>query len=144
MPHDQQALADWIKSYNWDYFMTVTPRYPRKDPIAFMRDVWEELTWAPSSMVSGMPDRAFMACEPFKTHHDLHVHGLITGKDIDLPWTIQSALDRRFGRSRVELCMGASQVSAYCAKYVVKDHNSDNWNMFGDWHRQHEGLTRLI
>jgi len=137
MPHSQEALADWIKSYNWDYFLTVTPRNPRKDPIAFMRD-----TWARLGEVKGFGiDRGFMACEPFKTHHDLHIHGLIAGSDIELPWMIQATLDDHIGRSRVELAMGASQVSAYCAKYVVKDQNSDHWNMFGDWHRAPSDLT---
>lgn len=121
----KQELANWLQSYQWDYFITVTPRFPRKDAIAFMRDVWAEVDFS--------TDRAFLACEPFKTHYDLHVHGLLFGADLSLPWVVQSDLNHRFGRSRCELARSQSQVSIYCSNYVTKDHRSDNWNFFGDW-----------
>ena len=130
----KEHLANWLKSYHWDYFITVTPRQPRYDGMAYMRDIWQYLAedYTVRFEEYGV-ERAFLACEPFETHHDLHAHGLLFGSDIQLPWVIGDDLNHRFGRSRCELARSHSQVSAYCAKYVTKDHRCDNWNMFGQW-----------
>lgn len=128
-------IAAFLQSYNWDYFFTVTPRNGRRDPLAFNRDVWGELRPFDHLPVdhSGDATRAFITCEPFFLK-GLHVHGLIAGtSELRLPWWIEEGLNRRFGRSRVELCRSQEQVAGYCGKYVSKNMGGDNYDFFGDW-----------
>ena len=136
-----KATAEFLQTYNWDYFMTVTPKRPRTDPLAFMRDVWDDIK-PPSDLIrrltscgdDGMATRAFLAAEPFFLGHNLHVHGIIAGNsDIRLPWWFQQGLDGHLGRSRVELCNSQAQVASYCSKYVSKFLGGDNYDYFGDW-----------
>lgn len=135
-------MAAFLKTYNWDYFLTVTPKHTRTDPLAFMRDVWQEIGPkgpAPAGLVSknGVTrdaTRSFLACEPFFLGHNLHVHGLVAGtSDIYLPWWLQQGLDFHLGRSRLQLCKSQAQVSDYCSKYVSKFMGGDNYDFFGDW-----------
>lgn len=135
-------MSSFLQTYNWDYFLTVTPKRPRTDPIAFMRDVWAEvgLKPVPVPYTNGKEPvrdatRGFLACEPFFLGHNLHVHGLLAGtSDLYLPWWLQNGLDWALGRSRVEGCKSQEQVSAYCSKYVSKFLGGDNYDFFGDWH----------
>lgn len=133
-------LSDWVQSYTWEYFLTVTSRIPRYDAIAFMRDVENILTsrecdWWSNPDGLHLPTRMFMACEPHKTSRNLHVHGLIHGLPhaIYPPTVLQKPLDRIFGISRVEKVLNTHRVSSYCAKYVTKLGDGDNWNLFGNW-----------
>ncbi|MCK4819694.1 hypothetical protein KA005_28265 [bacterium] len=133
----EKEIGSFLQTYNWDYFFTVTPRYPRKDPIAFMRDIWNEIKPTPQFDRFGFNThvtRAFMACEPFFLGRNLHVHGLIAGDhDIYLPWRLVGPLDSYLGRSRMELCGSQKQVSNYCSKYVSKYLGGDNYDFFGEW-----------
>jgi len=129
-----EELAKFLESYNWDYFFTVTPKRPRVDPLAFMRDVWDDIKPSPSWTPDTHVKRAFMACEPFFLGRNLHVHGLIAGdSDLKLPWWFEEGFNFHLGRSRVELCRSNGQVSAYCSKYVAKHLGGDNYDFFGEW-----------
>lgn len=134
-----KALSDWLQTYNWDYFLTVTTRYPRKDSIAFMRDIYRQFQETDNSLWSNpdglhLPGRIFLACEPHFLQHRLHAHGLMAGlPGMYPPKVFQKALDLRFGRSRVERCRNQSYVAGYCAKYVTKISDGDNYDFFGQW-----------
>jgi hypothetical protein len=127
-------LSDWIQSYQWDYFVTVTPRRPRRDSIAFLRDLSYNLKKGPSNC-----KRAFLAAEPFRFQHNLHVHGLVALGNENVyygysqPWQFEFDFRRQFGISRVEKIRGRHQVAEYCAKYVTKWGDGDNWDILGDY-----------
>lgn len=136
-----QEMAKFLQSYEWDYFFTVTPKWPRKDPLAFMRDVWDDIKppadifrrLGNTTPTDGMARRAFISTEPFFLK-GLHVHGLIAGdSDLRLPWWFQQGLDQHIGRSRVQGCRSVDQVASYCSKYVSKYMGGDNYDFFGDW-----------
>lgn len=136
----QKYLSNWIQTYTWDYFITITTRRPRRDAIALMRDIWEELTLPENQYWSNpdklhLPCRGFLACETFAYSHNLHCHGLIAGipHALYLPRVIQKPLDHRFGRSRVESVKSVGKVSSYCSKYVTKLGDGDNWNFYGNF-----------
>ena len=134
-----EELSNWLQQYQWDYFLTVTCRWPRRDSIAFIRDIYEILTASETSFWSDphrfhLPYRAFIACEPHRFSNNLHAHGLVTGfQSIYPPSVFQKALDSRFGRSRVELCRSRGDVAAYCTKYVIKYTDGDNYDFKGYW-----------
>lgn len=83
--------------------------------------------------------RAFLACEPFQSG-DVHIHGIVAGyppgwkPEIDLPWDIWAGLFERFGRAKVEACNSYEAVTAYCAKYILKQQGrvGDYYEVFGD------------
>jgi len=131
------ALTGYIKSYNWDYFFTITTKRPRRDEIAFVRDIRNFFTNENVFEAAGIK-RSFVALEPFRFRRDLHAHGLIAGDfkwepALSLPWDIQTSLEKKFGRSRVELCRSQDDVSGYCAKYVTKWGTGDNYDFLGNW-----------
>lgn len=127
----KKQYAEWLKEYNWDYFMTATFRKPRREPYYALQHVWYELKrhWVA---------RAFMGVEPHQSG-DLHIHGIIAGSppgwkpEIALPWDIWQGLFKRFGRARVEACNTREAVSLYCAKYVLKQQSRvvDYYDVFG-------------
>lgn len=142
-----KALSDWLQTYHWDYFITVTTRYPRRDAISFMRDIYGQMSATESSLWSNpdglhLPGRIFLACEPHRLQHRLHAHGLMAGlPGMYPPKVFAKALDLRFGRSRVEACRNQSYVAGYCAKYVSKFTDGDNYDFFGQWELMPQGKT---
>jgi len=139
MKLQQNDLSEFLQSYTWDYFLTVTCRYPRRDSISFMRDISGSLFdrttlgWSNPDGLN-LPSRVFLACEPHRLSHNLHAHGLISGlPGIYPPKVFQNALKRRFGRSGVSRCRNQSHVAGYCAKYVTKITDGDNYDFFGQW-----------
>lgn len=135
-------MAAFLQEYPWDYFMTVTCRFPRRDSIALMRDINQALTVAECDLWSNLdkinlPGRIFIACEPHKFSYNLHAHGLIWGgPGLYPPKLLQKTLDKRFGRSQVGVCSSQQQVSSYCSKYVTKRGDGDNYDFFGNWYRR--------
>ena len=125
-----EELSSWIQTYKWDYFITVTPRHPRRDSIAFIRDLRDYLQDADQGIT-----RAFLAVEPFRYQRNLHVHGLVAGSPryISGPLLLEGDLDLRFGRSRVEMCDSPGNVATYCSKYVTKYGDGDNYDFIGIW-----------
>lgn len=134
----RSAWADWLKAYHWDYFLTSTFRSARREPYYALKHVWNELK-------KHNVARAFLGAEPFRTG-DLHIHGIVAGAyswnydsfipwkpGIDLPWDIWQGLFKRFGRAKVEACNSSEAVTAYCAKYVLKEQRrADHYEVFGE------------
>ncbi|MBA7546546.1 hypothetical protein ES705_38938 [subsurface metagenome] len=128
-----ESLAEWLPEYDWQYIFTATCRKPRTDALALMRDIAE---------VPGY-ERLFVACEPHRFGHNLHAHGLIaTPEPATLPWRgfayrpseasdFWDKFNHRFGWSRVEAIKSMADVSTYCAKYVCKITDGDNYNFYG-------------
>ncbi len=128
-----ESLAGWLPEYDWQYWFTVTCRKPRRDALALMRDIAE----APGY------ERLFLACEPFKYSHNLHAHGLIAAPEpATLPWRgagykpdswddFREKWNHRFGTTRVEPIRSMADVAGYCAKYVCKITDGDNYNFYG-------------
>lgn len=110
--------AEWLQGFNWDYFMTATFRKPRVEPYYALKAVFGELE-------NYGVARAFLGAEPFQSG-DLHIHGILAGPapdwrpGISLPWDIWNGLFVKFGRAKVEACNNLESVTAYCAKYVLK------------------------
>jgi hypothetical protein len=129
----RDQYSQWLQTYFWDYFVTVTFRSPRKEPYYALQHVWH-------SLQNYNVARAFLACEPFKSGGDIHVHGIVAGRspgwrpEVRLPWEIWQGLFNRFGRSKVELCNSLAAVSNYCTNYILKDQSSsmDYYELFGD------------
>lgn len=127
----RSEYAEWLKSYNWDYFLTSTFRRPRQEPYYALQSVWHELQ---KSFVA----RAFLVAEPHQSG-ELHIHGLTAGTgpgwkpEIALPWEIWSALFKRFGRAKVEAANSQEAVTGYCAKYLLKQQSRvcDYYDVFG-------------
>jgi len=128
----RREYAEWLQVYNWDYFLTSTFRRPRKEPYYALQSVWHELRKYNVA-------RAFLGVEPHESG-DLHIHGIASGSgpgwrpEIALPWDIWSGLFKRFGRAKVEACNSQEAVSAYCAKYVLKQQSRacDYYEIFGN------------
>lgn len=135
----REAYADWLQSYNWDYFLTATFREPRKEPYYALRSVWHELTKYNVA-------RSFLVAEPFQSG-DLHVHGVVAGRgpgwypELSLPWDIWTGLFKRFGRAKVEACNSQEAVTGYCAKYLLKRQSQvcDYYEIFGSKNAWLEG-----
>lgn len=143
------AWAPWVSGHRWgdwvwvpDLEVDVKLRYLhrriKRDSLALMRDIAE----APGYR------RMFVACEPHKYGRNLHAHGLIaTPEPAELPWRGPNSgpakyepysptefWDKwfhRFGRTRVEPIRGMADVAAYCAKYVCKLTDGDNYDFYG-------------
>lgn len=134
MSEYSDAISDWLQSTPWDYFFTITTRRPRRDSVAFIRDIRAELEKGDQTA------KIFVACEPFKYNHDLHAHGLLLeglrvnsegsyrlNTDSHNTW---DGLFHKFGRTRLEVINSRLDVADYCTKYVTKLTDGDNWNYF--------------
>lgn len=127
----RQQYAEWLKGYPWDYFVTSTFRKPRIEPYYALHGVWHQLH---KQNVA----RAFLVAEPHQSG-DLHIHGLamavrpadwLARDQAELIW---HGLFKRFGRAKVEACNSHEAVSAYCAKYLLKQQSRvcDYYEIFG-------------
>jgi len=111
------ALAEWLPSLGWDYFLTVTFR----DPVPAYR------SYAALRTVRGVlcrgetPRHLFLATEPHVLG-SIHVHGLYArrssgaGSTPDVLWW---KLFRSLGRSHVARIASTEAVVSYCTKYVL-------------------------
>lgn len=113
------AYSEFIQSFPWDFYSTVTFREPRRDPIRAAQAVSKSLSVLGAS-------RAFIACEQHRAAN-LHVHCLSrhTFNPSLSPSSIWLYLWKAYGRSTVETIRETSQVSSYCAKYVTKGSSFD-------------------
>lgn len=126
----KESYAEFIQSFEWDYFITVTFKKPRKDKLYAIKKVWDTLYW------SCHIDRAFIVAENFKGQDECHIHGLIfsdiypysgrhsmyVGKQPSEVWRI---LFENHGRSKVEAINKKNNVAAYCAKYIMKEDDAE-------------------
>lgn len=129
-----KALSDWLQASPWDIFFTITTRKPRRDSLAFIRDIKGNLEQG------NQCSKLFIACEPYRFNRNLHAHGLLLfGGQVDsggryfsrdVSYDLWDDLFRKFGRSRVEHIVSRRQVVNYCVKYVTKLTDGDSWNYF--------------
>lgn len=134
----KEQYAEFLQSFEWDYFATITFKHERHDTLKAISDVWEFLNAKPVQPVS----RAFLAAEPHQTGA-LHLHGLLLA-NFNTTWRplpearhLQYILDKRFGRSRIEAAREDGAVTNYCSKYVVKNNNLYDYAFLGSqefWH----------
>lgn len=116
--------SDWLQSLPWDYFVTITCRADRRDPLAFLRDI-------EAQEISERIRRGFWAIEPHK-RGEIHAHGIIAvyhhvistrysgDHDLASPYQFWANFFRSFGRSRVDCVRSRENVTGYCSKYVTK------------------------
>lgn len=112
------ALAEWLPTLNFDYFLTVTFR----DPVPAYR------SFAALRTVSGVisrgekPRNLFLATEPHVLG-SIHVHGLYARRSQSAasePDALWSKLFASLGRSSVARIRSTEDVATYCTKYVLK------------------------
>jgi len=112
----RKELAEWLESYKWDYFLTVTFREPRAPHLAL-----NTLNSVQKVLRRFGPKLLFLGTEQHVSSL-LHVHGLIADGLIALPsQLVWKALFERFGRSKVDKVLDNGKVSRYVSKYVAKD-----------------------
>ena len=137
---EREAYAEFLQTFKWESFFTVTFRKPRKEPYYAMQSVFHTLERECSV------SRAFMGVEPHQSG-DLHIHGLAAGfrlegsqfpngvfeNPIADPRDMFSTLFKVYGRSKVEACRDQGRVSNYCAKYILKQQSrcADFYEFFG-------------
>lgn len=115
------AYAEFIQSFPWDLYTTITFRKPRVDSIYWSDKIFQVLQKFDCS-------RSFIACEPHK-YLGIHFHVLSRhlpyleryGSSNDSP--IWKYCFKAFGISTVEKVEDTYAVSRYCAKYVVKENS---------------------
>ena len=112
------ALAEWLPSLGFDYFLTVT----FSDPVPAYRSSAALRTVRGVLCRGETPARLFLATEPHVLG-SIHVHGLYKRGSAGAgsePAALWSRLWRSLGRSRVERIHSAEDVASYCTKYVLK------------------------
>jgi len=126
-----QAISDWLQTYDWDSFCTITFKRPRRDTIAALRDVGEFLAGD-----DGVYKRAFLTAEPFRYQRNLHIHAMASSVRLWKPvrnHDIEAVARHKFGISQISSIRGIDNASAYCAKYASKWSDGDNYDFFGEW-----------
>lgn len=127
----QGAWGEWLATYDWDWFGTVSFRLPRRDPILSIRAFEKVLKPFPVA-------RAFVGAERHRSG-DVHLHCLLAFPDIALPGPtgrdLWSAFFRRLGRSSFEVPRNIKSATEYCTKYCVK--GLTDYKLLGDdWFRE--------
>jgi hypothetical protein len=130
----QEGLSQWLAAQQWDYWFTSTSATKLRYPRQAIRLVLDSVPVASAGFVGA--ERHYLG--------GWHSHGLLA---LERP-TQQSEIERlgryveiclsRKGFCRIEPAHSASAVSAYVAKYVTKDLDSD-WEL---WNRRNpDGKT---
>jgi len=112
------ALAEWLPSLGFDYFITVT----FSDPVPAYRSSAALRTVRGVLCRGETPRHLFLATEPHVLG-SIHVHGLYARRSSGAasePAVLWSRLWRSLGRSRVERIHSVEDVASYCTKYVLK------------------------
>ncbi len=121
------AYAEYLQTFSWDYYSTVTFRRLRRDTLAAAAAVWAVLDG------KFLATRAFIAVERHYLDgvhlHLLHQHYHDLGLNAVKAYSMWLYLYKAFGRSSVEQIRGPGDVSSYCSKYVVKE---EQYNFFGE------------
>ncbi|MBA7537139.1 hypothetical protein ES705_29406 [subsurface metagenome] len=123
----QEAYAEYLQTFSWDYYSTVTFRKLRRDSLAAAAKVWAVLDGKFSA------SRAFIAVERHVLDgvhlHLLHQHYHELGLQSVRAYSMWLYLFKAFGRTTVEAIRSPEQVSTYCSKYVSK---GEQFNLFGE------------
>lgn len=104
----QKALGNYISTFEWNFFATLTFSKPVSIPGA-VRRVEEYLSWHP-------PAFAFYAIEK-KPYSEVHCHALIGRVSSLIPW--------KLGRSEISPYDRMKGGAWYASKQTLE------WNMFG-------------
>lgn len=124
----QQAYADHLQAYPWDFFSTVTFRKLHRDPINAAAKVCRALERLDCT-------RAFVAVERHRLDgvhvHTLHRHAFDPGISSTRVWKY---FHKAFGFSTVSPPRADDTVALYCSKYVTKDNglHGESFYYFGD------------
>lgn len=127
-----EAYSDFLGKFQWDAFYTITCRKPRKDNLAFIRDIRDTL------FAGNEATRSFVAIEPHKTGM-IHAHGLVhwqDGVNLDKPLLTEYYNEKSrklFGYSRFSSARSPLAVQMYCSKYVTKANRGYDYDFIGDW-----------
>jgi len=110
--------ADFISSFPWDLYSTITFRELRKDPFYWTGRIWETFEKFNAT-------RAFVAVEHHRAE-GIHLHLLSR----HIPFLAYSGplwkyCFKAFGRTKIEAVDSPLAVSRYCSKYVVKGNEFD-------------------
>jgi len=121
----RDAFGDWLSTFPWDYFITVTFRFPRQPhtAISTVRQVARVIRRSNTG-------RLFLGTE-LHINRTLHLHGLLEargGPTRFSRWQLWADLYERFGRSEVREVQSREAVSLYVSKYVVK--GLTEWDMW--------------
>ncbi len=123
----QEAYAEYLQTFSWDFYSTVTFRKLRRDPLAAAAAVYAVLDG------KFLATRAFIAVERHVLDgvhcHLLHQHYHEAGFQAVKAYSIWLYLFKAFGRTTVEVIRSSGDVSTYCSKYVSK---GEQFNLFGE------------
>lgn len=133
----KEAQSGWmtlLEPIEWNWFLTVTFKMPRKDSYLALKAVTRELE-------TYDPQHYFVGTELHRSG-DVHCHGLISF-DPESSWALDSwrlwaGLFDRFGRSEVVRPIAIANVVEYVTKYCTKD--LTDWHMLG-FNGSRESLT---
>jgi len=126
----RRAMADWLSTFQWDWFCTLTFSRPRRTNALALVQRWIERSVYPVPIVSGM---AWFAEEYHRDNERLHIHGLLY-LDPEAQWSRLAAAWRKIGRCKIERYDPSRGAVDYCAKYVSKDAvNRGEWGMY-EWY----------
>ena len=126
----RKALADWLSTFEWDWFCTLTFALPRRSNALSLVPRWIERSVFPLYIASGL---AWFAEEYHADGERLHLHGLIHLDPVP-SFERLSKHWRRIGRCKIEQHDPSRGAVDYCAKYISKDAvGRAEWQMY-EWH----------
>jgi len=133
----KDAQSGWmtlLEPIDWNWFITVTFKMPRKDSYLALKAVTRELE-------SYEPQHYFVGTETHRSG-DVHCHGLVSFSNesswaLD-SWRLWAGLFNTFGRSEVVAPVEIADVVAYVTKYCTK--SLTDWHMLG-FNSTRESLT---
>jgi len=120
----RNAFSEFLSTFSWDYFLTVTFRNPRQPhhAISTVRQVGKVVRRHSTGCL-------FLGTE-LHINRTLHVHGLLSafhGPNPLLQYALWDSLFKTFGRSEVREVQSSEAVSFYVSKYVTKE--LTEWDM---------------
>jgi len=115
------VYGDWLATFPWDYFLTITFR----EPVPMRRQ--ESVTHAVGQSLKSRYETVEMLALFAEPHlsQNLHLHGLVklgSAENVldNARRDMQAYLSEKFGRSQAAYPRGRGAVTAYVAKYCVK------------------------
>ena len=115
----RDAFAEWLRSWEWSHFYTVTYRWPRKPHLA---DGLINQTTKVLRDTCGV--RRFFLGTELHVSRTLHLHGLLaipSGYSRHVAAHVWSESFQRWGRSSVLPVQSHEAVTDYVSKYVTKE-----------------------
>jgi len=125
MKEVRDAFGNWLGTFPWTYFLTVTFSEPRRPHHAI-----STVGQVGKTIQRHSRGRLFLGSE-LHVSRTLHVHGLLQaprGANEFLRYALWHSLFHAFGRSEVREVQSREAVSNYVSKYVSKE--MGEWNMW--------------